>query len=154
MNSETRAIVVEDSSQIASKLDNIADKQSTANASLAAIAAVAVPAIPIHGEVSSADASAGVAFTLHAAGATATRALTGTESLVITDIIFTSTVGGAYSITADADAAGKVIAKGFADALGGLTMSFKTPYKCPVGVVPKLVAAAGAVSCVIQGYIV
>ena len=108
---------------------------------------------PFKGEVVSADASAGVAFTLYPDGNTTAFTLGSTQFLTITDIIFVSTVGGVYSIAADTQAAGKYIAKGNADALGGLAHSFSTPLTCPKGVTPKLFAAAGQVDCVISGYV-
>jgi hypothetical protein len=112
------------------------------------------PAAPVHLEVVSADASAGVAFTLYAAGSTTSRALAGTEILMITDIIFVSTAGGTFNIVAgNADAVGKRIAKGNVAATGGLVYQFATPFKCPVGVLPYLFAAAGQVDCVLTGYI-
>jgi hypothetical protein len=109
---------------------------------------------PFHAEVVSADASGGVAFTLYSAGSATSRTLLSTEYVVITDLIFISTAGGTYKIVAGtADAAGKRVAKGNAEALGGLAHHFETPFTCPKGVVPYLIAAAGQVDCVLTGYI-
>ena len=115
--------------------------------------AISMQGDPIHGEVSSADASGGVAFTLYPAGSVTARTLASNEFVVITDIIFIATVGGAYALVAAADSAGRRIAKGIADAKGGLAHHFETPRTCPVGVTPKLIAAAGQVDCIITGYI-
>jgi hypothetical protein len=110
---------------------------------------------PIHGEVISADASgAGVAFTLYPAGSSTARVLTANEFVVVTDIVFVSTAGGVYDlIFGPTVAAGKHIAKGNADALGGLAHHFETPRSGEKGLVPRLIAAAGQVDCTISGFI-
>jgi hypothetical protein len=108
---------------------------------------------PIHLEVDSADSSAGTAFTIYKAGSTAAYTLTATEYIDVSDIIFISTAGGTFSIVANSDAGGKRIAKGSVDAKGGLAHHFETPYTCPIGVTPKLFAAAGQVTCVLQGFV-
>ena len=104
----------------------------------------------VHLEVDSADASAGVTFLIYKGGTAAAYALKSTEHLYITDIILIQTAGGTFSIVADADSAGRRIAKGSVDALGGLAHHFASPYECPIGVSPKLFAATGQVTCVVQ----
>jgi len=110
---------------------------------------------PIHGEVSSADASGGVAVSLFSAGGTSTaRTLAATEYLNITDIIFLSVAGGAAALVADTDAAGKRIFKhDDVEAKGGIAHHFAIPWSCPVGVVPKLIAVIGQVDLTITGFI-
>ena len=109
---------------------------------------------PIHMEVDSSNASAGVVFTLYKAGQLSPFALAANQYIDVTDIILISTVGGAYDILAAAsDAAGARIAKGSAAALGGLAHHFEVPYTCPVGVTPRLIADAGQVTCVLQGFV-
>jgi hypothetical protein len=114
---------------------------------------------PVHGEIIATNASgAGVALSLFDAGkgdptgAIATRTLGANEYLHITDILFISTAGGAYDFVAKTVADGRHIAKGNAAVLGGLAHHFETPYSCPKGVVPVLIAA-GQVDLLIQGYI-
>ena len=111
------------------------------------------PGDPIHMSVSSTDASQGIAFAIYPDGSATARTLLSTEFVHVTDIIFISTAGGTYAIVANTDAAGKRLAKGNAAALGGLAHHFETPFTCPKGVVPVLIAAAGQVTCVMQGYI-
>ena len=109
---------------------------------------------PIHMEVNSSNASAGVAFKLYNSSSLTERTLLATEYIGVTDIIFVSTVGGAYNIlAAAADTAGARIARGSAAAQGGLAHHFETPYVCPVGVTPTLIADAGQVTCVLQGFV-
>jgi hypothetical protein len=113
----------------------------------------------IKGEVVSADASAGVAATLYNAGTLTARTQLSTEFLTITDIIFISTSGGTYDLVfyplggAIADGAGRRIAKGIADAHGGLAHHFETPICGPVGYGVALIAATGQVDLVVTGYI-
>ena len=112
------------------------------------------PNLSVHLEVVSADASGGVAFTMYSGGAATARALAATETLVITDVLFVSTVGGTFNIVAGTtDAVGKRIAKGNVAATGGLVHRFATPFSCPAGVLPTLIAAVGQVDCVLTGYI-
>jgi hypothetical protein len=110
---------------------------------------------PIHAEVDSADAHGGVAFTLYKAGSTSSFSLGTAEYLNITDIIFIAAAEGLWEVYADSDAGGRVVAKGKAATEGGLSKTFTTPYVCPVGVTPKLYAAAGCgqVTCVVQGFV-
>jgi hypothetical protein len=109
----------------------------------------------VHMEVSSANAGGtAIPFVLYNMASTTARTLLATEFVTVTDIIFISTAGGAYTLTAGAsDGAGKRIAKGNAAALGGLAHHFETPFCCPAGVLPYLIAAAGQVDCVLTGYI-
>jgi hypothetical protein len=115
---------------------------------------------PIHGEVSSADAHAGVKFTLYKAGSKDAYTPLSTEYVTITDIVLVATAGGAYEIvgalstaSSAVDAAGLRVVKGTADALGGLVLRFDTPRTLPVDYVPFLIATAGQVDCIITGYI-
>lgn len=106
-----------------------------------------------HAEVSSTDASGGIAITLYKAGSTTAYTLLSTEYVDVTDIIFISTAGGVYALTMDVNSAGHWIAKGNAAALGGLAHHFETPVSCPIGITPKLFAAAGQVDLIVTGYI-
>jgi len=108
---------------------------------------------PVHGEVSSADASGGVTVLLYPSGSATAITLGATEFLTITDVILVSTAGGVYALVADTDAAGRRIVKGNAEALGGIAHTFETRITCPKGVTPKLIAAAGQIDLVISGYI-
>ena len=108
---------------------------------------------PIHAEVDSSDASGGVAFTIYPMGSTTARALGTGEHLNITDFLIGTAAGGLIKIVTDADAAGKIVFKGTVAVTNAITHHFQTPFACPRGVVPKLIAPSGAVSCVICGTI-
>lgn len=110
--------------------------------------------IEVHGEVVSADASGGVAFTFYMAGADATSRSIGTdETLHITDIDVVSESGGDAGIFTVTDANGKRVWKGNLAANGGVARSYETPHICPAGVTPKLIADAGNVVGIIHGFI-
>lgn len=107
--------------------------------------------IPVHGEVVSADAHAGVAFTL-SKGALAFTLGTD-DTLFISDLQVVMEDAGAFAVVADSDAAGKRVAKGSVLGGGGVVLNFQTPFECPRGIMPKLIADAGNVSALIQGLI-
>jgi hypothetical protein len=98
----------------------------------------------VRGEVSSADASAGVTATLYDATGTA-YVLASTERIVIYDLLLVSAAGGNVALTVNTDSAGKRIVKATVAANGGIAMDYQRPVECPRGVVPKLFAAAGQV---------
>lgn len=104
----------------------------------------------IHGEVTSADASSGVAFTLYDSGGVAARTLDSGEYLVITSVSARIAAGVDALVAADTDAAGRRAAY-----LGAGTSFIELcpPFICPRGVVPKLIADAGQVDVVLQGYV-
>lgn len=115
---------------------------------------------PFKGEVSSADASAGVAATLYRQGQTTALTLSATDRLNVTDLILISSaaVAVAYSIVfyplatgVIADTPGLRIAKGTADILGGLAHHFETLVSGPVGYGVALIADAGQVNLTITG---
>lgn len=113
---------------------------------------------PIHMEVSSADASGGVAFSIYNAGSVTARTLKANERIHITDICITHISGAAgpsVYIYADGDAAGeRVYAAKLATTSGvEVNQQLKTPYACQAGITPELVATAGVVLAIMQGYI-
>jgi hypothetical protein len=113
------------------------------------------PGNNVHGEVSSANASAGVAVTLYTAGTiTPVRPLASNEHLNITDVLVTSPANLGFSLEfAGADTAGARIVKSGA-AVPGIAMHFNTPVKGPAGVAPTLIAAmAGQIDLVLSGFI-
>jgi hypothetical protein len=121
----------------------------------ALLVTVAGPDAPVHGEVSSANASAGVAVTLYAAGTTTpVRVLAANEHLNITDVLVTSPANLGFSLEfAGADTAGARIIKSGA-AVPGVAMHFNTPIMGPAGVAPTLIAAmAGQIDLVLSGFI-
>ena len=110
---------------------------------------------PIHGEISSADCSSTPATaTIYAAGNPTAITLGSDQWIEITDIQFSSTVGGAYVMYAGTNIAGQRIIKGNAAATGGLTIRYSTPIVCKRGEVPAMVAAAGQVDVIFTGYLV
>lgn len=107
----------------------------------------------IRGEVSSADASAGIAASLFDASRAAV-VLAATDRIVIYDVIIVSNAGGNVALTVNTDAAGSRIIKGKPVAGGIIQLSFSRPVECPKGVVPKLFAAAGQIECSFIGEII
>lgn len=107
----------------------------------------------VHGEIDSEDASGGVSVKFYDPDSTTERALSSTEYFNLTDILFISTVGGAYSLSMGAAAAGKYMVKGNADALGGLAHHFQTPIACLRGVTPLFTAALGQVDVILSGFV-
>jgi hypothetical protein len=117
----------------------------------------------VHGELSTTDAStlpANQKVIFYKDGSATVRAQLSTEFVTITDIIFISTAGGTYDLVfyslatgTIADGAGLRIAKGVADAHGGLAHHFETPICGPVGYGVALIAAAGQVDLVVTGHI-
>jgi hypothetical protein len=116
---------------------------------------------PIHAEVVSTDAHAGVAGTLYPSGSNTARVQTATEFLTITDIIFIMGAnGGTFDIVfyplstgVIADGAGLRIAKGTLSANSGFAHHFETPMIGPKGYGVALIAAAGQVDLTMTGSI-
>lgn len=109
----------------------------------------------VYGEVSSADASAGVTVILYDANGVARPLATG-ERLLITDIQFVTAAGGACRLTwtsGGADTAGKRIFKGTFGANGGISSDYLTPHVGPKTTTPTLVAPIGQVDLQIHGII-
>lgn len=103
----------------------------------------------IHGEVSTSDASGGVAFTLYESGSVSARTLESDEYLVITDLSLE--LADAGHVVADSDAAGRRVAH---LPSGHSLVQFETPYTCPRGVTPKVFTdTAVAAEVTLQGYI-
>ncbi|HDZ19954.1 hypothetical protein LCGC14_0095330 [marine sediment metagenome] len=118
-----------------------------------------VPGMWVHGEAITNDAQNGAPVTLYQAGSTTeTITLTEADQFVITDVILTTQVNGNVSLIIDVDAdtsadAGELIVGGNVNLLG-LMHSFITPYVCPAGTMPTLIAeSSGAIMCVVHGYI-
>ena len=117
----------------------------------------------VHGELSSADAHAGAAFTFYNAGAPTpgnaitARAQTNTEYFVLTDIILISTMGGPFTMVfyplggAIADTPGLRIAKGDFSAASGFAHHWETPRIGPPGYGVALIASAGQIDGIITG---
>jgi hypothetical protein len=112
---------------------------------------------PIKGEISSSDAHSGIVATLYKSGSASAYTLAANERITITDVLFVSTGGGAYSLSfrpiTGGSLAGTRIIAGATDAYGGIVHHFETPISGPAGVPPMLVADAGTVNLIITGYI-
>lgn len=108
---------------------------------------------PVHGEVVSADASGGVAFKLYKSGETGEHTLAATEYVNITDYSVIRAVAETFAIVADTDVAGKRVVKNPGTAAAGVDRALAQPFVCPAGVTPKLIAAAGDIVAVIEGFI-
>jgi len=110
----------------------------------------------IHGErIVDGDASTPNAITLYISGSTVARTLGSTEFLVITDLTIHTEAGGDLSLAADDDSvAGETIQRGVFAAKGGIDKTYRAPFRCPKGVVPKFKGASSDVSiCIVEGYI-
>jgi len=121
----------------------------------------------VHGELTSTDAHVGAGVAFYNEGAPnpttnpiAARVPLATEQVTVTDIIFVSTAGGAYTLVfyplstgVVTDTAGLRIAKGNAQALGGLAHHFETPRCGPPGYGVALIASIGQVDLVVTGFI-
>ena len=117
---------------------------------------------PIHGEVVSSNASAGVAVTLYNSAPAlpiAARVQKATEYLTITDVllIYSGASAGLYNLVfyplggAIADGVGLRIVKGQADVDGGVAHHFETPVTGPRGYGVALIADSGQVDLIITG---
>lgn len=110
-----------------------------------------------HGELISADASAGVAMTLYGESSVTSLSLNAADVLAVTDVTIvcgaalTVTVFGGANQTLDA---GETITAGDFAANGGINASFNTPYMGQLGCGVNVVASgAGAVKVQVKGWI-
>jgi hypothetical protein len=108
---------------------------------------------PIHGELSSSDASGGVDFTLFNSGGDSTRTLKSNERVVITDINGDIGSGAGGVVRSGSGGTGKTAAHLPADSI--VDQSFLTPFYCGLGETPSYNAdGAGQVDIVLQGVII
>lgn len=109
---------------------------------------------PIHMEAIRASGTGNTTFSIFKMGRSDAYTLKSTEFITITDIVLVMPAGGPYTIAVDTDAAGKRVVKGAADLNGGLAHHFETPFLCPVGVTPVLIASTtGEADCVMTGFL-
>jgi len=111
---------------------------------------------PFKGEVDSADASSGVAFTLYENGSLSGYTLKDEEYLEIHAVEVVTVAGGDTHIFTGADATagvGETVIRGEFAANGGLVQELTPPHAGGVGHLPYLVAQAGNVDAVIRGTI-
>ena len=112
------------------------------------------PLRAFHGEVVSADASLGVAFTLYLEGGVVAYALKATERIEISDINILRSVSGAAGVFLATDADGARVWKGHVLGLAApAACHLQTPHLGPLGVTPVLIAAAGDIAAIIHGHI-
>lgn len=112
----------------------------------------------VHGEINSADASAGVEIPIYDAGKTTARTLQETETLVITDIQLVTAAGGDCSVILDADDdnaldEGETVVRGDLPANGSIEMSFGCGRFGAPGAKPHVIAPTGVVDVVFTGYV-
>jgi len=111
--------------------------------------------IPFCGEVASADASAGVEFTLYLQDDVVAHTLAATEQILMTDYSISPEVAMQVKITHATDAAGKRPVNRYCAATGGADRPLATPYLFPVGVVPKLFGSvADHIAATIHGVLI
>lgn len=109
---------------------------------------------PIHLEVDSTDAHGGVKFTIYESGQLTPYTLLANEYVNIIDWSYGTVAGGVFEIVAAAsDTAGARVVKGDTAATITIGHFLPLPYTCPEGVTPYLIAAAGQVTCTMNGYI-
>jgi hypothetical protein len=110
---------------------------------------------PFKGEVDNANAGgAGAAVTLYLQGAATAYTMASDERLNVTDVVFISAAGGAFSLNfAATDVAGTKVCAGTVDAKGGVAHHFETPISGPLGTGLTLLAAAGQIDLVVAGYL-
>jgi hypothetical protein len=111
---------------------------------------------PIHGECISADATAGVAFTLYHAGTTTTVTLAAGDQVHVSDIAGYTAIDTEYDIFSGANMTvgnGERIAH-VATVTGGTpySLTFQTPHKCIAGTAPA-VKGAGAANFTFRGFV-
>jgi hypothetical protein len=85
-------------------------------------------------------------------GKTTAFTLKANEFVAITDIALAVPAGGPYVVAANTDADGQRIIKGTASVAAWIDRHYETPYLCPMGVVPTLIASEAA-DCVMTGYL-
>lgn len=113
---------------------------------------------PIRGELSSADASSGVAFDIFKMGSQTAHTLAANEYIEIHDLKIVAAVGGDLRVffdTDDDDAldAGEEIWRGTVAANGGLAEPFQVVHPGPLGSLPHILAPAGQVDAYFTGTI-
>ena len=114
----------------------------------------------IHGELTSADASAGADLSIYRAGETSALTLTD-EFVCITDIQVVSAPGGAVAVWFDNDggdgtapSAGETIVRGTVAANGGIVMNFDNiPRMGARGANVRAAAPAGQLDIIFTGYL-
>lgn len=108
--------------------------------------------IPVHGEVSSADASAGVSFVFYNAdGGVVTIAAN--QRFVMRSAMSVAVVAGVQVIATITDVAGKRLRRGSFGANSGFALGDIEVW-APKGIVPKYFAPAGQSDCQIEGFLV
>jgi uncharacterized protein with LGFP repeats len=111
--------------------------------------------VAFHGEVASTDASgAGVAFTLYPEGSTTALTLDALDRVVVEHAAIARAVAGSFGIFVITDAAGKRVVKTPSEAALSFEGRLDPPFRCPQGVTPVLIAAAGKISAAIQGHVI
>lgn len=107
------------------------------------------PGIPIRGEVSSADASAGVPYTLYDAEGNV-LALSGSYQIVIESLFIFATASGAVAVTNGTDTAGSRLRRAVLPGdMGWSTVGAEIVVK--KNTIPKLFAVAGQVDSQLEG---
>ncbi len=115
-----------------------------------------LPGDPVHGILSSADASSGVAVVIFKDGSNTAHTLAANEILVITDYEIIAAVSGDTHLFLGADATpgtGETIARGTVGTNGRLAGSRYPGVSAGPGLTPWLVAAAGQADVSFTGYI-
>lgn len=111
---------------------------------------------PVRGEVDSADASSGVAFTLYEEGSLTSRTLGDDEYLEIYHVAFVTAAGGDVYVHVGPDVtigSGETVLRGEFAANGGMTSNLNPPFAGQAGHLAYLTAPAGNVDGQIRGTI-
>ena len=112
---------------------------------------------PVRGEIASADASAGVSFTLYDGNGVAVT-LGSTERILISDIDLSSDTAMRAEVFFGADATvddGERLFAAYFGANGGASKSFTQPEYVPAGRTPRLrTSASGNIRAIFNGVII
>lgn len=106
----------------------------------------------IHGEVSSAAATTGVAFTYYNQSGK-TKSLDSTQVLMVTDFNLVSVPGGAIAILATNGTTTVYLFRGTVAANGGAARSLSSPFAMPRGWTLKALGPTGQIDAQIEGFL-
>lgn len=107
----------------------------------------------VHGEASSADASAGVVLSFFTQGGRS-RTIDSQSVVMVTDFNIVSAAGGAVSLLATNGTSTINLFKGTVVANGGAARSLSSPFAVPRGWSLKVKAPAGQCDAQVEGFVI
>ncbi len=121
--------------------------------------AIKIQNSPMHGEVSSSNASSGVQVNVYPAGSVTAHTQEDNEFFVITDVVISAAAGGLATLFCDTDAtpttigAGETVVAATLPANGVLSVTLKQAFYGVVGKPLVLKAPSGQANCQVFGFI-